>query len=219
MQLTTEIKEKLREAVQGPGYGQAKAQKAVQRIQARQHRAAALYSQFDRVAILDSSGSMMAGDAHDLTGLPCSRWDALQGALSQVLPLAKNRLAAYVFSDVVEPVRGSATGQSQPLQFLGGGTSMCQALREAGHHNHPDLRILLVSDGQPTDGDPIPVAMAIGRPIDTVYVGPASGEGKELLKELSRLTGGLFLDMAGKFDAARFLEHCKTVLQLDQGGA
>jgi hypothetical protein len=92
---------------------------------------------------------------------------------------------------------------------------MCEALRTAARFRHPQRRVLLVSDGQPTDGDPIQVARSLGCPIDTVYVGPVSGEGKETLRNIAEITGGEFLDMAGKFDASRFLAHTKKVMRLE----
>lgn len=186
------------------------------RLRSKYQRAAQKVAQFDRVALFDSSGSMNTADAYDRQGLPSTRWNALLDAWTEIAPLAKGRLAAYVFSCAVDPVRGSATGQVLNLPYQGGSTSMCAALREACKYVHPDLRVLLVSDGEPTDGDPIPIAATLGHPVDCVYVGSPSGAGKKLLREIARVSGGTFLDMAGKFDATRFLEHCTKVLQLEE---
>jgi len=202
------------------GSAVAKANSLAAKLRGRKAKAIAAMAKLDRVALFDGSGSMGAADAVGLNGIPCTRWNALRGAwmkLSQS-ELAKERLAAYVFSSGVTPVKGSASGKVVDLPFVGGGTDMCRALGVAVHHRNPRLRVLLVSDGEATDGGPAQVigaAVAIGAPVDTVYVGPKGGLGRDLLIDVARMTGGLFKDMSGAFDAAKFLEHCKKVLQLE----
>jgi Mg-chelatase subunit ChlD len=69
-----------------------------------------------------------------------------------------------------------------------GNTPMCRAIdfatREGANH------IVLVTDGQPTDGIPYAAARAFGGPIDTFYIGNGNDEGARLCQELSRMTGG-----------------------------
>ena len=192
-----------------------KMSKMAAKIKARHQRAVEAMSRFDRVALFDGSGSMGTADAHDRNGLPCTRWDALKSVWPDIAHLAAGRLAAFVFSGSVSPVKGAASGKALDLTYQGADTRMCAALRQAGTFKHPRMRVLLVSDGEPTDGDPVPIAAVLGCPVDAVFVGAADSPGKDTLRKIAEATGGLFLDMAGKFDASRFLEHCKTVLQLE----
>lgn len=154
-----------------------------------------------------------------LDGFPCTRWQALEQAWGKLSPMCEDRLAAYVFSGGVHPVKGSASGDVVRLPYQGGDTPMCEAIRTAGNHRHPRLRVLLVSDGLSTDGDPVGVAVCLGCPVDTVYVGPTTGRdavtGRGQLKRIAAATGGCFKDMAGEFDAGKFLEHITKVLQLE----
>lgn len=191
------------------------------KLKARRDRALKAAARIDRLILMDASGSMEAVDALDMQGFPCSRFDALQEVWDRVVPLGEGRLGAFVFSDVAEPVKGAARGIVVRLPFHGGGTAMCDALARAVHFSHPGLRVLLVSDGLSTDGDPVGPAMLVGAPVDTVFVGAASGpehdQGADALRRVAEATGGTFRDFAGGFDAARFLEHVTSVLQLKEG--
>jgi hypothetical protein len=187
----------------------------------RKKRMAALEAaaKIDRLALFDGSGSMGETDAIGLDGLPCSRWIALLQAWYKLAPQCEGRLAAYVFSSGVHPVQGSASGDVVTLPYPGGDTPMCAAFESVAIHRHPRLRALLVSDGLSTDGDPVGNAVALGCPVDTVYVGPSTGpdalKGRDQLRRIAAATGGSFKNMAGQFDAAKFLEHCEKVLQLE----
>jgi len=194
-------------------------QKLASSIRKKRESRATAAAKIDRVILFDGSGSMGATDAVDLNGMPCSRWGALEYAW-QVLAssdLAKGRLGAYVFSSGLVPVRGSASGKIVDLPYVGQGTEMCRALKTAAAHRNARLRVLLVSDGEATDGSPAEVvgaAVAIGSPVDTVYVGPKNGPGRDTLRRVAEATGGEFRDMGGSFDASRFLANCQSFLRL-----
>lgn len=194
-----------------------KAEKMARRIKARRERNLKAAAKIDRLVLMDGSGSMSAVDAADMGGTPCSRFDALQEVWDKVVPLGKGRLGAFVFSDGVQAVRGSAKGIIVQLPCPGGSTAMRAALRACLKFAHPGLRVLLVSDGESTDGDPVGDAMLLGCPVDAVFVGPKDGDGKATLEQIARATGGEFRDYAGRFDAARFLEHMVNVLKLKEG--
>lgn len=193
----------------------------VLKLRQRQERAKALASQFDRVILFDGSGSMSTYDAIGLDGLPCRRWDALCQAWRELAPQCEGRLAAYVFSNGVNPVRGSASGEVVDLPFPSSDTPMVAAVRVAGQHRHPNLRVMLVSDGLSTDGgerDVVGAAVVMGCPVDTVFVGPSSlGQGISLLQAVASATNGEFKSFGGQFDASKFLEHVVSVLQLKEG--
>jgi hypothetical protein len=201
---------------QGETIARIESDKLARKIRARRQKAAQIAAQLDRVALFDGSGSMSTIDAIGVDGLTCSRWDALNGAWKVLAPDCKGRLAAYVFGEKVTPVKGSASGEIVNLPFDGGSTRMCEALRVAGTNRHPGLRVLVVSDGYPTDGYAPGVAATLGCPVDTVYVGPTKDtSGRDLLQAIAAVTNGTFQDMSGKFDALKFLEHAKRLLRLE----
>jgi hypothetical protein len=173
----------------------------------------------DRVALLDSSSSMYATDAVGTHREVLSRWDALNQAWKRLAPLMTGRLAAYTFGAVVVPVRGSATG-AVDLGMPGGSTYMCEAIKASMKHAFvPGLRVLLVSDGEPTDGDPTSIVQSVLYPIDCIYVGPKGGRGADLLRRIADITGGEFRDFGGKFDTLKFLEAATHMLMLGGGDA
>lgn len=189
------------------------------RLRDREERAVQAASMIDRFLLADASGSMSAVDAVGVDGLLCSRWDALQQAWRKLAPECKGRLAAYTFSDVTVLVKGSASGEVVDLRFAGGGTNMTAAFKTSLRHKRSGLRGLLISDGHSTDGDPTGQALLLSCKVDTVFVGSIGDEeGKAQLRKIARATGGTFRDMAGEFSAAKFLEHARSVLRLEEGG-
>jgi hypothetical protein len=200
------------------------------KLRRQQRRTLQRVAAIDRVLLADGSGSMTSMDAVALDGSLCSRWEAEKQAIEKLVPVGKGRLAVYVFSDTCTPVKGSATGNIGDLDayFACGGTAYLTAFETVKiFHSGPELRALLVSDGAPTDaGHGLEVmkmttgdaAMQLGCPVDTVYVGPCGGEamiGRAILQHIANVTGGMFQDMAGSFNAAKFIEHSKRVLQLE----
>jgi len=156
-------------------------------------------------------------DAVSIKGLSCSRWDALLQAWRRLAPECEGRLAAYTFSDVTAPVRGSASGEVVDLRFAGGGTNMTAAFKAVLRHKRPGLRGLLISDGHSTDGDPTGQASLLACKVDTVFVGAIGDEeGRALLRKIARATGGTFRDMAGEFSALKFLEYARVTLRLEE---
>jgi hypothetical protein len=189
----------------------SKAQKAAERLAAKKVRSVSARDMFDRVALLDASGSMSEKDAAGMAGARCSRWDALGQAWVELAPKMAGRLAAYCFSGSVVPVRGSASGKVSILPYEGGNTSMCAALGAVMAHRRDGLRVLLVSDGESTDGCPVGPAIALGCPVDTVFVG--GGNGAATLRQIAEATGGEFVDMgSGRFAVGAFLEAATRLL-------
>lgn len=202
----------------GKALGVQKAQLQVAK-KLRENAQVARVSPIDRIALFDSSGSMTQIDAIGMDGKTCTRFHALRSAWLRIAPLGKDRLGAYVFSNSVQAVKGSARGEPVDLPFLGGGTAMCAALRTARKHatRNANLAVLLVSDGLPTDGEPVGVAVSLRRPVHCIYVGPRSNrEGRDKLRAIAETTGGEFIDMGSSFDAQSFLENATRVLQLEE---
>ena len=191
------------------------ASKLAKQIKAKRARGMQAAANINRVVLLDRSGSMGAADATDMAGLPATRAGALESAWAALAPLGKGRMGAYVFGSKVTPVRGSASGKAVRLPGDGGSTSMCEALTRSLIHRHPQKRVLVVSDGCPTDGgeaDAIACAKLHGCPVDTVYVGPVDPQAQSLMRNIATATGGTYTDMARNFDASRFLSAARTWL-------
>lgn len=93
---------------------------------------------------------------------------------------------------------------------------MIEALTAARYHACPRLRVLLTSDGCPTDGTSeqvIAAALAIGAPVDTIYVGPTDPKAQALMQSIAAQTGGEYTDLsAGTFDASRLLNTARMWL-------
>ncbi len=192
--------------------------KAVAKLQKDEDRAVQAAAKIDRFLLCDASGSMGTLDAIGVDGLPCTRWEALKQAWRVLAPECKGRLAAYTFSDVTVPVRGSASGEVVDLQYAGHGTQMTAAFMAVMVHKHPRLRGMLISDGHSTDGDPTIRALLLGCKVDTVFVGGVGDEeGRRQLYKIAAVTGGEFRDMAGEFSVIKFLEHARAVLRLEEG--
>lgn len=192
--------------------------KTVAKLQVDEAKAIQSAAMIDRFLLCDASGSMSTMDAVGMDGLSCTRWEALEQAWRKLAPECEGRLAAYTFSDVVMPVRGSASGEVVDLQYAGHGTQMTAGFKTVMVHKHPRLRGLLISDGHSTDGDPTGQALALGCKVDTVFVGSIGDEeGRRQLHKIAVATGGRFRDMAGEFSAMKFLEHARATLRLEEG--
>ena len=75
-----------------------------------------------------------------------------------------------------------------------GGTPMAEAMLEM-LQNEPITRGVIVSDGERTGHDPIPVAKDYkdaGIPIDCVHIGDATS-GEETLKQIASITEGVYI--------------------------
>jgi Mg-chelatase subunit ChlD len=73
-----------------------------------------------------------------------------------------------------------------------GSTDMVAALKMLKMADATDIRLVLISDGEPNDeAGAFSEAAKFASKIDTIYIGPETGSGREFLRELSRLTGGI----------------------------
>jgi Mg-chelatase subunit ChlD len=143
--------------------------------------------------MLDVSGSM-AGQKIEMAKA------AGAGFVDQCDP---NDTAVAVNTFDVTDVRIALSNQfpftSMEIQRLHthGGTPMIEAMQDM-LHNEPITRGVLVSDGEPTSGDPTDeggVAYSFkeaGIPVDCVHIGD-SDSGEECLKSIAKITGGLYI--------------------------
>jgi Mg-chelatase subunit ChlD len=79
-----------------------------------------------------------------------------------------------------------------PIRF-GGGTDMAKALRFVRPADNLGIHFILISDGQPdSKRETLTVASSFKSKIDTVYIGPEGGNGREFLAKLARQSRGVF---------------------------
>lgn len=161
--------------------------------------------------VLDGSGSMSGGP-----------WDSLREAVECLCARsspAACRLGLVIFSsaaDLYAPFTDdfARVSAKMPETCLLGGTAVREALDLALSMDWPGgrCRIVLLSDGMPTTGDPLPAAqMLAGRGIiiDTVACG--DGADLDLLRELARVSGGRCVEVVGVAELARTLVLLETV--------
>lgn len=135
----------------------------------------------EAVVIVDTSGSM---SAHDSRGGQ-SRYDVACQELATLQARMPGKLAIVSFSDV------ALLCPTGVPSFLGGGTNLAGALRYAKTFDVDGVRFIVVSDGEPdSEQDAFAEAARIKGRIDTIYVGPESGAGREFLARLARASGG-----------------------------
>lgn len=135
----------------------------------------------EAVVIVDTSGSM---SAHDSRGGQ-SRYDVACQELATLQARMPGKLAIVSFSDMALLC---PTGEPS---FLGSGTDLAGALRYAKTFDVDGVRFIVVSDGEPdSEQDALAEAARIRGRIDTIYVGPESGAGREFLARLARASGG-----------------------------
>lgn len=135
----------------------------------------------DAIIIVDCSGSMTMNDA---TGgkqrfhLACNELARLQSTLP-------GKLAVVGFSDNAKFYPNGVPG------MLMGGTAMDVALKFVKVADGCDIKMVLISDGEPDDAvETLDVARGFKSKIDTIYIGPEDGPGRDFLRRLSEATGG-----------------------------
>lgn len=135
----------------------------------------------DAVVIVDTSGSMSAHDSRDGQ----TRYDVACQELAALQARMPGKLAIVSFSD------GALLCPTGVPSYLGGGTNLAGALRYAKTFDVDGVRFIVVSDGEPdSERDALTEAARISGRIDTIYVGPEMGSGREFLARLANASGG-----------------------------
>lgn len=136
----------------------------------------------EAVVAVDVSGSMAERDAPGGR----SRYDAARDQLAALQKDMPGRIAIVSFSEAVRFCPGGLPAGVKTY------TDLAKALRFLKDFDGAGIRIVIVSDGEP---DEAAAAMAEARTftsrIDTVYVGPENGPGRQFLADLSAATGGV----------------------------
>lgn len=136
----------------------------------------------DCIVIVDVSSSMDATDGprgKSRYDAACDELTALQGSLP-------GKIAVLAFSnDCVFCPSGVPT-------MMGGGTDLAAALTFAKVADVPDMRFVVISDGQPdSESETLAVAKTYQNRIDTIFVGSElSPLGRDFLAKLAKASGG-----------------------------
>lgn len=132
--------------------------------------------------MVDVSGSMSDRDA----GGGKSRYDAATLQLENLQNEMPGEIAVASFAN------GANFSPSGVPLNTGGTTDMVQALKMMLMADNTDIRLILISDGEPDDSA---AALAMARKfkskIDTIFVGNETGYGRKFLQELAAATGGV----------------------------
>lgn len=132
--------------------------------------------------MVDVSYSMSDRDA---TG-GRSRYGVACDELAQLQSANPGEIGVGAFSDNAQFCPGGV-----PV-FQKGGTSYAAALRMMKMADGCGIRLILISDGEPQDGnEAMKLARTFRSKIDTIYVGRETGSGRAFLADLSAATGGI----------------------------
>ena len=135
----------------------------------------------EAVVLVDTSASMSDRDSRggrQRYAVACEELMTLQAA-------HPGRLAVVSFSG------DAKLCPSGVPEFLRGSTDVAGALRFVKPFDVDGTRFLVVSDGEPDSAiDALAEAAKFAGRIDTIYVGPENGKGREFLVRLARGAGG-----------------------------
>lgn len=137
----------------------------------------------DVVIVVDTSGSMGANDSRggkSRYSVACEELAALQKSLP-------GKIAVIAFSDDVQFCPSGIP------EFFQDGTNLTKALKFVKVADVPDMRFILISDGEPHDEQSaLEEAKKFKNRIDVIYVGPEERpSGRQFLERLSKATGGV----------------------------
>jgi hypothetical protein len=137
----------------------------------------------DAMIVVDVSASMMEEDA---TGNR-KRYDVACSELARLQEELPGKIGVVAFSD-----RAQFCPNGKPY-FMARNTDMEAALTFVKPVDGCGVRLILISDGEPTS-DPDETLKLAGKfttKIDTIYIGPEMGVGRDFLRRLSEATGGI----------------------------
>ncbi len=134
----------------------------------------------DVIVIFDSSGSM---GSHD--GTERSRYARASDELRKIQASMPGKIAVLSFSDEVKFFPSGI-----PANF-GQGTDLAKALKFAKIADVPEMKFIVISDGEPNDEQEALVEAAkYKNHIDTIYIGPVGDNGEKFLALLASKSGG-----------------------------
>jgi Mg-chelatase subunit ChlD len=135
----------------------------------------------DVIVLIDQSGSMSQKDAPGGK----SRFDAADAELTRIQQNNPGKVGVIAFSSYAVFCPGG-----MPIR-LSGGTNMAEALKFVHVADDTGIKIILISDGEPdSESATLEQARRFKSQINTLYIGPEMGSGREFLQKLAKATGG-----------------------------
>lgn len=135
----------------------------------------------DVIVLVDTSGSMAMMDSRGGQ----SRYAVACAELATLQAAQPGRVGIISFSTHCQFCPSGVP------HFEGGGTDLAGALRFARAADLEGIRFIVVSDGEPdSERDALAEAEKFRGNIDTVYVGPENGGGREFLRRLAMACHG-----------------------------
>lgn len=135
----------------------------------------------DALVMVDTSGSM---DSADCAGNR-TRYDV---ACEQLIKLQKE------LPGKVGVISWSSSVQFNPggvPYYLGCGTDLAGVLKFIKPADGTSIKLILISDGEPDDEqEALRLAKQFKSKLQTIYIGPESGPGRDFLRRLAEATGG-----------------------------
>jgi len=137
----------------------------------------------DALVMVDTSGSM---DMHDCQGNR-SRYDL---ACEQLIRLQRD-LPGKV--GVISWSSHAIFDSGGIPTFLQGGTDLAGVLKFVKPADGTSIKLILISDGEPDYGSQqacLDLAKQFKSHVQTIYIGPEDGSGRDFLRRLAEATGG-----------------------------
>lgn len=134
------------------------------------------------VILVDQSGSM---DAHD-AGRGTTRRDKANEELERLQAAYPGEIVVFEFASGIAYCPGG-----RPVNDVGGTTDLRGALAYLRPLVDGLFNFVVITDGEPDNPtEALHEARKFTGPINTIYVGPEDGEGKDFLRQLAQATGG-----------------------------
>lgn len=136
------------------------------------------------ILLCDRSGSMITRDA----GNQQARYQVEDEIVKALQRQHEGKILLASFSDY------AAVHVNGILPQPDGGTQMLDGLKKVRPYVVGDVRVILISDGEPSDNKDKIIQYAVlnfmGR-LDTMFAGPRGSQGEQFLKDLARQCGGV----------------------------
>lgn len=135
----------------------------------------------DALVMVDTSGSM---DMTDCQGNR-RRYDVACEQLIRLQRELPGKVGVISWSSSVQFNPGGVP------YYFGHGTDLAGVLRFIKPADGTSIKLILISDGEPdSESDALRLAKQFKSKLQTIYIGPESGSGREFLRKLADATGG-----------------------------
>lgn len=153
----------------------------------------------DAIILVDTSGSMAQSDGTDNT-----RYERACNELAKIQNTMPGKICVISFSDETMFCPAGV-----PWNYEAG-TDLAKALKFARVADVPDMRFIIISDGEPNDEqEALNIAKTYKNKIDTIFIGRENGSGQTFLAKLAKASGGI---SARDFSATQLSDTVKGLL-------